>query len=99
LAGSRGDAPERAIEGSDAVVNLVAVLFESGKQSFDALHVNGANTVAEAAANAGITNFVQVSSIGADENAKSEYARTKAAGEEAVKALIPRWHKCALPCH
>ncbi|MGB0906808.1 MAG: complex I NDUFA9 subunit family protein [Maricaulaceae bacterium] len=80
---------ERAIEGSDAVVNLVAVLFEEGKQSFDALHVNGASIVAEAAAKAGITNFVQISAIGADENAESEYSRTKAAGEAAVKALIP----------
>ena len=48
---------ERAIEGSDAVVNLVAVLHQEGKQSFRALHEVGAATVAEAAHQAGIHKF------------------------------------------
>ena len=57
---------ERAIEGSDAVINLVALLFESGKQSFEAVHVRGAETLAAAAKVNNIRNFVQVSAIGAD---------------------------------
>ena len=80
---------ERAVEGADAVINLVAVLYEEGKQSFEGLHVNGANNVAEAAASAGITNFAQVSAIGADANSDIDYARTKALGEAAVKAAVP----------
>ena len=79
----------RAVEGSDAVVNLVAVLFEEGKQSFKALHEVGAATVAEAARDAGIRNFVQISAIGADENGDSEYARSRAAGEKAVRSVMP----------
>ena len=38
-----------AVEGADAVVNLVAVLYEGGKQRFEALHVKGAETIAKAA--------------------------------------------------
>jgi len=78
----------RAVEGADAVVNLVAVLFEEGKQSFESLHVNGAASVAEAAAKAGITNYVQMSSIGADADSDSDYARTKGLGEHAVREAL-----------
>ena len=80
---------ERAVEGADAVVNLVAVLFEDGKQSFKSLHVKGAGVVAEAAARAGITNYVQMSSIGANVDSDSDYARTKGLGEQAVKTALP----------
>lgn len=80
---------QRALEGSDAVVNCVAVLYEAGKQSFEALHVNGADTLARAAAEAGISNFVQVSAIGADQDSDSDYARTKGEGEALVRQAVP----------
>ena len=80
---------QKAVAGSDAVINLVALLFEEGKQSFESLHVRGADTLARAAAAEGITNFVQISAIGADAESDSDYARTKAEGEEAVRAAIP----------
>ena len=74
----------RAIEGADAVVNLVAILHKSGAQTFDALHVDGARAVARAAWKAGIKTFVHVSAIGADAKSRGHYGRTKAAGEAAV---------------
>lgn len=80
---------EQAVAGSDAVVNLVGVLFEAGKQSFDAVHHLGSKTIAESASAQGITNFLQLSSIGADADSDSEYSQSKAAGEAAVKAAIP----------
>ena len=80
---------ERAVEGADAVVNLVAVLFEEGKQNFESLHVKGSSTVAEAAARAGVTNYVQMSAIGADIDSESDYARTKGLGEQAVREAMP----------
>lgn len=80
---------ERAVAGSDAVINLVALLFEEGKQSFESLHVRGADVLARAAAAEGITNFVQISAIGADAESESDYARTKAEGEAAVREAIP----------
>ncbi|MGL4494421.1 MAG: complex I NDUFA9 subunit family protein [Beijerinckiaceae bacterium] len=79
----------RAVAGADAVVNLVAVLAESGKQTFDALHVEGAAAIARACAEAGIGRVVHVSAIGADAQSDSAYARTKAAGEAAMRQSIP----------
>ena len=79
----------RAIAGSDAVVNLVGILAESGRNKFASVQAQGARFVAEEAARAGITNFVQLSAIGADANSASEYASSKAAGEAAVLAAIP----------
>ncbi len=80
---------ELALHGSEAVVNLVAVLFEQGGQTFDALQSKGAATVAQAADARGITRFIQVSAIGADARGASAYARAKADGEAAVTAAIP----------
>lgn len=80
---------ERAVEGSDAVVNLVALLFESGKQNFEALHVKGAQTLAAACAKAGIKNLVHISALGADINSDSDYARTKGEGEALIRGDIP----------
>jgi NADH dehydrogenase len=79
----------RALDGAEACVNAVAVLHESGRQTFEALHVEGAGRVARAAAAAGVSRFVQVSAIGADGASASAYARTKAAGEAAVRAALP----------
>jgi uncharacterized protein YbjT (DUF2867 family) len=79
----------RAVEGAEAVVNLVGVLWESGRQKFQTLHVMGAKTVAEQAKAAGVKRLVQISAIGADVNSASKYQRTKAEGEAAVRAVFP----------
>lgn len=75
---------DRAVAGADAVVNLVGILYETGRQRFDAVQGFGPGAVARAAAAAGITRMVQVSAIGADPESRSGYARSKAAGEAAV---------------
>ena len=79
----------RALRGSTGVVNLVGVLFESGRQNFKALHEDAAASIARAAAAQGIADFVQMSALGADPASASAYGRSKAAGEEAVKAAVP----------
>jgi uncharacterized protein YbjT (DUF2867 family) len=79
----------RALEGAEACVNLVGLLYESGRQKFQAVHVMGARTIAERAKVAGVTRFVQISAIGADAASEAKYARTKAEGEEAVRAVFP----------
>lgn len=78
----------RAIEGSDAVINLVSILFESGRQTFEALNVNGPDSIGEACAAAGIANVAHVSAIGADETSESDYARTKREGEIALRGHV-----------
>lgn len=79
---------ERAVEGADHVINLVAILYEAGRQRFAAVHEAGSRAVAEAARarNAGLTH---ISALGADPESESAYARTKAAGEQAVFAAAP----------
>lgn len=79
----------RAMEGAAACVNLVAVAFERGRQKFQSVHVMGARSAAEAARAAGATRFVQVSALGADPDSPAKFARTKAAGEAAVRELFP----------
>jgi uncharacterized protein YbjT (DUF2867 family) len=71
------------------VVNLVGILAEGGRQTFQSLQADGARAIAQAAKDAGIERFVQVSAIGADADSKSRYARTKAAGEAAVLEVLP----------
>lgn len=79
----------RAVDGADAVVNLVGILQPSGHQDFQSIHVAGPEAVAKAAAAAGVRRLVQVSAIGADRRSESAYARTKAEGEAAVRAVFP----------
>jgi NADH dehydrogenase len=74
-----------AVQGSDAVINLVGIL----KGAFHKIHVEGARNVAEAAAAAGVPTFVHVSAIGADPEAESAYGRSKGEGEDAVRAAFP----------
>ena len=80
---------EAAAEGAEAVINLVAILAPSGKQTFQGLHVEGARTVAKAARAAGAKRFIHISAIGASRSSASVYARTKAEGEEAVLQEFP----------
>jgi len=86
----RDDASVAAVmQGADAVVNCVGVLNELGKNSFQAVHVDGAERIARIAADQGITSMVHLSAIGADASAPSTYGQTKAAGEAAVLQHMP----------
>jgi len=78
-----------AIQGADAVINLVGILFESGAQKFKDIHVKGAETVARLAADFGIKTLVHMSAIGADEESPALYAQSKALGEKAVRQAFP----------
>jgi NADH dehydrogenase len=79
---------EAAARGADVVINLVGILFERGRQRFDAIHTEGAANVARAAKAHG-ARLVHVSAIGADENSTSVYARSKAAAERLVGEIVP----------
>lgn len=79
----------RAVEGADAVVMSVGILAHSGKQTFNALHAEGARAVAKAAREAGVGRLVHISAIGADPKSRSDYARTKGEGERAVLEEFP----------
>ncbi|MEO1135437.1 MAG: complex I NDUFA9 subunit family protein [Pseudomonadota bacterium] len=78
-----------ALKDANAVINLVGILFQNGPQRFDAVQAGGAATVARLAAEAGISDYVHLSAIGADANSDSLYARTKGEAEEAVRSAVP----------
>src|SRR5437763_6477212 len=79
---------ERALEGADVAINLVGILHERGKQRFEAVQADGATNVAQAADAAG-ARLIHMSALGADADSPALYARTKAAGEQAVLTATP----------
>jgi uncharacterized protein YbjT (DUF2867 family) len=83
------DSVARALDGAEACVNAVAVLYESGRQTFEALHVEGAARIAASAKVAGVGRLTHISALGADPASPSAYARSKAAGEVAVRTAFP----------
>lgn len=81
---------QRAAAGSDIVINLVGIGHQSGKQSFEAVHVEGAAAVARAAKAAGASALVHMSALGVEQAAEvSAYAASKLAGEKAVLEAYP----------
>ncbi len=76
-------------DGAAVVINLTGILASRGAQSFEAIHVFGAEASAKAAKAAKAKVFIQMSALGADASSSSEYARTKAAGEARAKAAFP----------
>jgi uncharacterized protein YbjT (DUF2867 family) len=79
----------QALDGADACVNCVGILAEAGKNKFDAVQVEGAERIARLAVEHGVSQMVHLSAIGANADAESDYARTKAEGEAAILAHMP----------
>jgi NADH dehydrogenase len=79
---------EAAARDADALINLVGILAESGRQRFSAVHSAGAEAVAKAAAATG-ARMIHVSAIGADADSAAQYARSKALGEQRVIENVP----------
>ena len=87
----RDDASVRAaLQGAEACVNCVGTFDATGRNAFDAVHVEGAGRIARIAPRRACARFVQVSAIGADAGSASRYAASKAEGEAAVLAALPR---------
>ena len=81
---------EAAARDAQVLINLVGILFERGRQRFDAVHAYGAEQVALAASAHG-ARLVHVSAIGADEHSRAAYARSKAEAERRC------WRRCRRP--
>jgi len=78
-----------ALEGATAVLNVAGIPRQSGRQSYEAVHVAGAEAIARAAAAAGVDSLVHVSGIGADPQSANAYISSKGRGEAAVRAASP----------
>ena len=78
-----------AVEGADAVVNAAGIKRQSGRQSYEAVHVFGAGEIARAAAAEGVGSLVHLSGIGADAASRNPYIASKGRGEAATREAFP----------
>jgi len=76
-----------ALRGADAVINLIGILHQSRRLSFDVLHHQLPARLAKICVDLGIKRLLHMSSLQADKNAPSQYLRSKAAGEAALLAV------------
>ena len=76
---------KEAIKNSDIVINLIGILYETRKQKFYNIHSSIPEAIAKICSETDVKKFIQVSAIGANENSKSLYQKSKHLGE--VKAL------------
>ncbi|MFQ5355130.1 MAG: complex I NDUFA9 subunit family protein [Mariprofundaceae bacterium] len=86
-----GSGLAEAVSGSDCVINLVGLLFEKGRYSFEATHVQGTSHVLKACKDLGIKQYIHMSALGANQGSESAYARTKAMAEDKVHNCDLRW--------
>ncbi len=83
---ARPDELDEALEGVDAVLHLVGIIVETGRQSFEEVHVEGTRHVVEATRRAGVTRYIHMSALGVEQGRDaSEYYRTKWRAEEIVR--------------
>lgn len=83
------DSVRYAVRGADAVIFSVGVLYNRGRQTFQSIHVEGAERIARAAVECGASRLVFVSALGADSSSEAVYAVSKAEGEARVSAVFP----------
>ena len=81
---------EKAVKNADIVINLIGILYNQGQQTFKNMHSNVPETLARLSTEAGVDNLLQVSAIGANKSALSEYLRTKGEGEKVIREHFPK---------
>jgi uncharacterized protein YbjT (DUF2867 family) len=80
-----GEGLDAAMEGCEAVIHLVGIIVEKGKNTFEAVHHLGTRNVVEAARRRGIRRFVQMSALGVRADGVAAYQTSKWKGEEEVR--------------
>jgi NADH dehydrogenase len=79
----------RALDGAEIAINLVGILYQRGRQRFDALHAEAPARIGGAAKAAGVRRLVHISAIGAAADAPSHYGRSKWQGEAKLREAFP----------
>lgn len=80
-----------ALQGVEAVIHLVGIIAETGRQTFENVHTRGTQNLIAAAHIFGLKRFIHMSAQGSRPNAVSRYHQTKWAAEEAVRRSDLRW--------
>ena len=78
---------DRAVDGCDAVVNLLGILNESSRHTFEAIHIEFNRKLAESLKRHGVRQVIYVSAIGAATGAPSKYLRSKGKAEGILKEI------------
>ena len=78
-----------AVEGSEAVINMVGHYVERSKATFEATRGRGALHVARASAIAGVQRLIHISGVGTDQKSDSPHGRARGIGERLVKEAFP----------
>lgn len=81
----------RYARGMTAAINLVGVLHERGRETFERAHVELPRALLAACRSAGVPRLLHMSALGAGADAPSRYLRSKAAGEAVVAGSQSAW--------
>jgi uncharacterized protein YbjT (DUF2867 family) len=87
----RADDWRSVLEGMDAVINAVGIIREQGRRTFNAVHYAAPRALFDACRAAGVRRVIQISALGADEDAKSRFHRSKRAADEYLASLDLDW--------
>lgn len=79
------------LDGIDVVINAVGIIRETGLQTFEALHTAAPCALFKACEKAGVKRVIQISALGADETAFSQYHLSKRAADECLMELNVNW--------
>jgi len=82
---------DEAVKGCDTVIYLVGLLFERGRYSFQAAHVDGVEHVLAACQRAGVGQYLHMSALAAGAVPESIYATTKGEAEGRVRSSGSNW--------
>jgi uncharacterized protein YbjT (DUF2867 family) len=80
---------QEAVKGCDVVVNCIGILFEKGKNTFQAMHVDVPRLIAQSCTKEGVSTLIHLSALGCD-TTQSKYGKSKKQGEDAILAAFPK---------
>jgi len=80
-----------AVQGTEAVIHLVGIISELGRNTFEQAHTVATHNVVQAASEAGVKRYLHMSALGTRPQARSRYHQTKWKAEEAVRRSALSW--------
>lgn len=79
------------MQGVTTVVHLVAIAIEKGAQTYEAINFQGTVNVVDAANQAGVSRFINMSQNGADSKLPYRFLQSKGQAQDYVAEHAPNW--------